>query len=329
MPGKNRRKRSRRDAERAARPRNSQPWLRRNISTIVVAAIFVLGLGLLTYPAFADYWNSFHQSRAILSYASEVSDMTPEEYAAIIAEAKEYNRALAETGVKWMLTDEERAEYESLLDYSGRGIMGYIVIDKIKVMLPLYHGTEESILQTSIGHIEGTSLPVGALTYDYDEKRVMDPEDGAHIALSGHRGLPSARLFTDLDKLIDGDTFTLNILNESYTYQVDQIRVVEPNDLSELQIVPGMDYCTLVTCTPYGINTHRLLVRGHRVANPQGDMPVVADALQIETMYVAPFIAVPIVVVLLVLMMIFTRRNRNSGERIIRRYYRRRKMEVE
>jgi sortase A len=170
----------------------------------------------------------------------------------------------------------------------------------------------ESILQTSIGHIEGTSFPVGAYSYDYEKGRVTDPSDGSHCVLSGHRGLPSAKLFSDLDKLVEGDTFNLNILGETYTYQVDQIRVVLPTDLSEIQIVEGKDYCTLVTCTPYGINTHRLLVRGHRVDNPQGDVAVVADAMIIDSVYVAPFIAAPIILIL-ILIVLFGNRKPKKG----------------
>ena len=194
------------------------------------------------------------------------------------------------------LSDEEKEAYESQLDIDGSGVMGYIKIDKIGVRLPIYHGTQESVLQTSIGHLEGSSLPVGG--------------ESAHCMLSGHRGLPSARLFTDIDKLSVGDTWTLNILDQTLTYEVDQIRVVLPTDLKFLEMEDGKDYCTLVTCTPYGVNTHRLLVRGHRVPNVQGNARVTADALQIEPAYVAPFIGIPIILILIVMLIIATRKKK-------------------
>ena len=276
----------------------NESWVKKNLSTILISAAFVVGLGLLIYPSFADYWNSFHQSRAIMSYSEVVSNMSSEDYEKEIKRALDYNADLSVEGINWQMSDEQKEEYNSVLNFTGNGTMGYIQIDKIKVTLPIYHGTNESILQTSIGHLEGTSLPVGASTYDYKEGKVMDRNDGSHCVLTGHRGLPSAKLFSNLDRLVEGDVFSLNILGETYSYQVDQIRVVEPTDLSELSIEPGMDYCTLVTCTPYGINTHRLLVRGHRVDNPQGDIAVIADAVIIDSVYVAPFIAAPIIIVL-------------------------------
>lgn len=270
-------------------------WLKKNLMTIILAAVFVIGLGLLLYPSVSDYWNSLHQSRAIMTYAEKVADMDQQEYEKLMDAAKLYNQRIAENGMKWTLNDEEKEEYEQQLNIAGTGNMGYIDIPKIDVKLPVYHGIDVKTLETSIGHMEGTSLPVGG--------------EGSHCVLSGHRGLPSARLFSDLDKLAEGDTFCLTILNETLTYEVDQIRVVEPTDLSELQIEEGKDYCTLVTCTPYGINTHRLLVRGHRVDNPQGEANVIADALQIDPIYIAPFVAVPILVLLFVLLMVMTHRN--------------------
>lgn len=291
-----------------------QSWIKKNWSTVLVVSAFVVGLGLLIYPSFADYWNSFHQTRAIMTYSEAVSNMSKEDYEKEINRAKKYNRDLVSEGMNWKMSDSEKENYNSTLNFTGSGIMGYIVIDKIKVTLPIYHGTNESILQTSIGHLEGTSLPVGAFSYDYDQGMVMDPNDGSHCILTGHRGLPSAKLFSDLDKLTEGDVFSLNILGETYSYQVDQIRVVEPTDMSELDIIPGMDYCTLVTCTPYGINTHRLLVRGHRTANPQGDLAIIADAVQIDSVYVAPFIAAPIIFVL-VLIVLFGNRKPKKGVR--------------
>ena len=241
-------------------------------------ALFFIGVGLLVYPSFSDYWNTFHQSRVIMKYADRVSNMNKDEYARLIKEANQYNQELQKTGIKWNMTDAEKASYNRYLDFESSGVMGYITIPKINVELPIYHGTSDSILQTSIGHIEGSSLPVGGL--------------GSHTILSGHRGLPSARLFTNLDQLAAGDTFTLTVLNETYTYEVDQIRIVEPTDLSSLQLEPGKDYCTLVTCTPYGVNTHRLFVRGHRVENVNGNAELVADAIQIRPIYITPFVII-------------------------------------
>ena len=249
-------------------------------------------LGLKKYPSVADWWNSFHQSRAVASYAQKVANMDTSEYERILAEAEAYNNNLAINGINWKMSKEELAVYEKELDITGTGIMGYITIPKIHVELPIYHGIDDAVLQIAIGHLSETSLPVGG--------------PSAHCVVSGHRGLPSAKLFTDIDKLVEGDTWTVNVLNKTLTYEVDQIRVVEPTDLSNLQIEQGKDYFTLVTCTPYGINTHRLLVRGHRVDNAQGEANVIADALQIEPVYIAPFLAIPFIVVLLIIMMVST-----------------------
>ncbi len=277
-------------------------------TSLIFVLVLVIGMGLLMYPSFSNYWNSFHQSRAIMDYTRDVANMTPKEYAELIASAQEYNRRLAETGNLWLPSERDTAAYEAELNFQGNGIMGFISIDKIRVTLPIYHGTSTAVLQTSIGHLEETSLPVGAASFNYKTQVVEDPEEGVHMVLSGHRGLPSAKLFSDLDKLVEGDTFAINILDETYTYQVDQIRVVEPADLSDILVEKGKDYCTLVTCTPYGINTHRLLVRGVRVANAQGIAKVVADALQMDQRVVALVIAVPILIILLIAMLIQTGR---------------------
>ena len=266
--------------------------------TIILVSVMLAGIGLLAYPSLADYWNSFHQSRAVMSYAEHVSDMNTEEYDRLLSEASVYNERFVENGLNWHLTEEEKAEYESVLNVDGSGIMGYIRIPKIDVMLPVYHGTEENVLQTSIGHLEGSSLPVGG--------------ENTHCLLSGHRGLPSARLFTDLDQLREGDTFTITVLNDTLTYEVDHIWIVEPEDLSHLTIEAGQDLCTLITCTPYGINTHRLLVRGHRIPNVDGGAMVVADAIQIRPVFIAPFLAIPILVLLLIWMLISISMNRRK-----------------
>ena len=276
--------------------------------TIILVGIMMAGIGLLAYPSLADYWNSFHQSRAVMTYAEHVADMQTDEYERFLNSAREYNSALAETGIKWGLTDEEKAAYNEELNIDGSGIMGYIKIQKIQVTLPLYHGTDEGILQTSIGHLEGSSLPVGG--------------EGTHCLLSGHRGLPSARLFTDLDQLREGDTFTMTVLNETLTYEVDHIWIVEPEDLSHLQIEEGKDLCTLITCTPYGINTHRLLVRGHRIENADGGAMVTADAIQIRPIFIAPFLAIPILILLLIWVLVTTSVNRGGNKDRKREYLR-------
>ena len=275
-------------------------WLKKKLPTILLVLVFLTGVALLLYPTFADWWNSFHQSRAVASYMDSVSELDTEQYDEILAAADAYNRELGETGIIWTLDEEQEKVYNDQLSINDSGIMGYIDIPKINVTLPIYHGIEEEVLQVAIGHIAGSSLPVGG--------------KNTHCIVSGHRGLPSARLFTDLDKLVDGDTFTMTVLNRTVTYQVDQIRIVEPTDLSDLQIEEGKDYCTLVTCTPYGINTHRLLVRGHRVANAQGDAPVIADAMQIETIYIAPFLAVPILIILVIGMFMVTGRQQRRNK---------------
>lgn len=264
-------------------------------STVILIAVFAVGLSLLLYPTVSDWWNSLHQTRAISSYIEAVADIDNETYAEIWSQAEAYNEALAQTGVNWTMSDEELEEYEGLLSVSSSGVMGYLEIPSIDVYLPIYHGTSSAVLQTGVGHLEGTSLPVGG--------------PSTHTVISGHRGLPSAKLLTDLDKLELGDTFVLHVLDETLTYEVDQILIVEPDDLSALTIEEGQDYCTLVTCTPYGINTHRLLVRGHRVDNlATPAVRVSADAVQIEPTVVAPIVAVPMLAILLTVLLVRTRR---------------------
>ena len=254
------------------------------VTSILLIVILLGGLGLLIYPTFSDYWNSFHQSRAIAGYAEAVADIDESDYAAMWQAAVDYNTALAKKGSRWTLTPEETKEYESILDVSGTGIIGYIEIPSIKVELPIYHGTDEAVLQIAIGHIAGSSFPVGG--------------ESTHCVLSGHRGLPSAKLFTNLDKLTEGDYFEIRVLNEKLTYEVDQILIVEPSDVSALGIEPGKDYCTLVTCTPYGVNTHRMLVRGHRIDNfnDANSIMATADAQLIDRNVVALCIGVPALV---------------------------------
>ena len=272
-----------------------------HLITILLVLIFLLGLSLLLYPAVSDYWNSKHQTRAIAVYSEEVSGLDEDQYQALWEAAAAYNASLLERDNAYLLTEEQKAAYEQLLNVSGLGIMGYIEIPSIDCSLPIYHGTEESVLQIAIGHLEWTSLPVGG--------------ESTHCVLSGHRGLPSAKLFTNLDKLQEGDVFLLRVLDEVLTYEVDQILIVEPQETGALRIVDGEDLCTLVTCTPYGINTHRLLVRGHRIENaPEARLVrVTADAVQIEPLLVAPIVALPMLLLLLILLLLPKRPKNDNG----------------
>ena len=261
-------------------------------STILLILILLIGLSLMLYPSFADWWNSFHSSRAIASYEEQVANIDDAQYEELWDAAQDYNQSLLHRPNDFILSDEQQEIYKSLLDIGGNGIMGYIEIPVIDVMLPIYHGTKESVLQIAVGHLDWTSLPVGGA--------------GSHCVLSGHRGLPSARLFTDLDKLKVGDVFMLHVLNEILTYEIDQILIVEPQDTDPLLIEPGKDLCTLITCTPYGINSHRMLVRGHRIESQEEpkDIRITADAVRIEPLMVAPIVAVPILLVLLIILLL-------------------------
>ena len=272
--------------------------MRKHASTMILILILVVGLSLMLYPSFSNWWNEAHQSRAIAAYSQEVSKLDENRYDELWQQAWEYNRSLVGRENVYLLDDSQKAEYERLLDVSGMGIMGYIEIPSINVSLPIYHGTEESVLQVAVGHLEWTSLPVGG--------------ESTHCVLSGHRGLPSAKLFTDLDRLVVGDRFRLGVLDQVLTYEVDQILIVEPQDTEALLIEEGKDLCTLVTCTPYGINTHRLLVRGHRVETEKDakNVRVTSDAIQIEPYLVAPVVAAPILLLLLLGLLIPRRRNK-------------------
>ena len=272
-----------------------------NHITILLVLILLVGLSLLLYPSVSDYWNSLHQTKAIAIYAEEVANLNQDQYDEIWAAAESYNAALINRDNAYLLSDAQKEEYERLLNVSGLGIMGYIEIPGIDCSLPIYHGTEESVLQIAVGHLEWSSLPVGG--------------ESTHCVLSGHRGLPSAKLFTNLDKLAEGDVFMLRVLDEVLTYKVDQVLIVEPHETDALHIVEGEDYCTLVTCTPYGINTHRLLVRGHRIENIEEAkvVRVTADAIQIEPLLVAPIVAIPILLLLLILLLLPKRPKTNHG----------------
>ena len=267
-----------------------------SISTIIAIVVLIAGVGLLAYPTFSDWWNSYHQSRAIASYVSAVQETDPEQIEKMLADAREYNKRLAVNGNRWNMSPAEKAEYESLLDLTGNGVMGIVQINSINVDYPIYHGMDESVLQVAIGHLEGSSLPVGGRN--------------THAVVSGHRGLPSARLFTDLDKLVEGDTFTITVLDQTVTYEVDQIRIVLPTDLSNLNIERGRDYCTLITCTPYGINTHRMLVRGHRVSNEIDADVITAEAVQIPRYIAIPAVGIPMLFLFLIGMLVYYRTRR-------------------
>ncbi|HIY17446.1 MAG TPA: class C sortase [Candidatus Intestinimonas stercorigallinarum] len=259
-------------------------------STVILIIVFLVGLSLLLYPSLSDYWNSFRQSRAIASYVESVSHLDNQEYQALLEEARAYNASLVGDKTRFSPTEEELAEYLTLLGSTGAAV-GYVEIPAIKLTLPIYLGTSETVLQVGVGTMEGSSLPIGG--------------ESTHAVLTGHRGLPSATLFTDLDRLVQGDMFHIHILNETCTYEVDQILIVEPAEMDALEIVEGEDYCTLVTCTPYGVNSHRMLVRGHRIETPEDAVfvQVSPDALQMDPLFIAPFVAVPILLVLLLFLL--------------------------
>lgn len=276
--------------------------MKKHLSTILLFAVLLIGLSLLLYPSFSDWWNSFHQSQAVTTYVEQVASIDDSEYDAIWNEAWEYNQSLLERPNHYLLSNEQTAHYQQLLNIGGNGIMGYIEVPKIGVTLPIYHGTDESVLQVAIGHLEWSSLPVGG--------------ESSHCVVSGHRGLPSAKLFTDLDKMEIGDTFLLYVLDEVLTYEVDQIRIVEPHETQELLITEGQDLCTLFTCTPYGINSHRILVRGHRIETVKeaNVLRVTADAMLIDPIFIAPVVAAPILLVLLIALFIPKKKKKQEDD---------------
>lgn len=248
------------------------------------------GLALVSYPTLSNAWNYRHVSRLKASYTESVAGLKEDDYSSMWLEAQDYNRRIRELNSQFIRTEELDEEYESLLDVSGTGIMGYVEIPRLNITLPIYHGTSDGVLQIATGHLEWSSLPVGGA--------------GTHSVISGHRGLPSAQLFTNLPDLEIGDVFYLRVLNEVLTYEVDQIVTVLPDDFSELRIESGKDYCTLVTCTPYAINTHRLLVRGHRIESEEQQIRqllVTAEAARIEPLIVAPVIMAPMLLLMLLI----------------------------
>lgn len=277
---------------------------KRNLSTLILILVFLVGLGILLYPSVSNWWNSRVQSRAIVNYDAVVSNMSREDYDAEFEKADAYNQALSKLSSPLMNYDQIEG-YEDILNVSGTGIMGYIEIPRINVKLPIYHGTSDAVLNVAVGHLEGTSLPVGG--------------ESTHCVLSAHRGLPSAKLFTNLDKLVDGDTFTITVLDRVLTYEVDQIRIVEPQEVNELDVVSGEDYLTLLTCTPYGINTHRLLVRGHRIDTEEEKRIIISnEAFELDSTMLAPVVAAPLLLILLIILLV-KYRNPKKKERRQRR----------
>ncbi len=268
---------------------------RSTISTVILILVFLIGLSVMLYPTVSDFLNSISQSRYISGYKNEVAELNQQEYDSILKAARDYNAGLLGNTARFEPTPEETLRYEHLLRVDEAGVMGYLEIPKIDVYLPMYHGVSESVLEVGIGHIEGSSLPIGGA--------------GTHTLLSGHRGLPSAKIFTDLDKLEIGDSFSIKVLNETMTYEIEEIQTVLPSEVEALAIAPSRDLCTLVTCTPYGVNSHRLLITGVRVdteivPGEKTKLHVVADAVQIDPIYVAPVMGAPILILIVVYMLI-------------------------
>ncbi len=276
--------------------------MKRKLTTVLFVLLFLIGLSLLLYPTISDRWNQFHQSKMIISHGENVDRLSKETCDDLISKAEKFNSDLRTFPDRWKLTEEEKKQYSEQLVCDATGIISCLEIPKINLNLPVYHGTGSGVLQEAIGHLEGTSLPIGG--------------EGTHCVLSGHRGLPSAKLFTNLDKLVEGDQFILYTLNDVLTYEVDQVRIVLPTDLSLLSIEDGKDYCTLFTCTPYGVNTHRLMVRGHRVETvSEKNLIITAEALQIDEITVALIIGVPILTIVFIIAMVRPRKKKISEMR--------------
>lgn len=271
--------------------------LKSQLPNIIFGLIFIVGVAIFLYPSISNYINTKHQSRVVASYDEALANLTTEDYSSYWKAAKEFNERLVKAQSSSFLTldGELKAKYYDTLDPTGTGVIGTIEIENIGVRLPIYHGTEETVLQMGIGHLEGSSFPTGTTS--------------THCILSGHRGLPSAKLFTDLDQMIVGDTFLLHILDQTFAYQVDNISIVLPEDTGGLGIVDGEEYVTLVTCTPYGVNTHRLLVRAKRVDyNEETKLIVPADATRYGTLMIAPFIGAPMLLIAFIVFMVMTRK---------------------
>lgn len=259
-----------------------------NKATLLAILMLLVGVGVMAYPTLSNWWNKLHSSQTISAYSRYVEEIDEQQASILFARAEEYNLHIPERKLLYAPSREEKKLYPTLLNLNESGIMGYIEIPKIDVYVPIYHGTDAQTLKKAIGHIEWSALPVGGL--------------GSHSVLSGHRGLPKAKLFTDLDKIQEGDEFVITVLNRKMTYKVDQIRIVLPSELSELQPIPNKDLCTLVTCTPYGVNTHRLLVRGVRIneeiMTPQ-EVHLRANAYRVPKYYALAAVLIPILFVAL------------------------------
>ena len=274
--------------------------MRKHISTIIAILVFITGLSLLLYPTVSNYWNSLHQSRVVANYSDSMAKLSKQDKQAEIDRAIEYNSGLINNGGRFNPSDSELSEYKSLLNADGTGMMGYITIPEIRCKLAIYHSVDDSVLQVGVGHLEGSSLPVGG--------------SSTHCVISGHRGLPSARLFTDIDRLEKGDLFYLHVYGKVLAYEVDKISVVEPEDYGPLEIEEGKDLCTLLTCTPYGINTQRLMVRGHRVVDGLYDESnITSDAARVDTLVVASCVGVVLLLVGIIVSKIWRLRGREKN----------------
>lgn len=263
--------------------------MKKNKTTIIMVLFFFIGLGVLLYPSISDFYNQKVQSKAIVDYESILNNISKEDYTSYFEKADNYNKKLLSMK-RPLLTYKNIKDYNQILNLNGNGMIGYLSIDKIKVELPIYHGTSSEVLSKTVGHLEGTSLPVGG--------------SGTHSVLSAHRGLPSFKLFTDLDKLELGDTFVINVLDQTLTYQIDKITIVKPNQVNDLKIEKDKDYVTLLTCTPYGINTHRLLVRGVRIENINNKkLFVTTEGFKISKLVVMPLVAIPLILILLLIVL--------------------------
>lgn len=281
-------------------PAAAKLLLRRRIIMGLLSFLLLVGVILLLYPTVSGLWNAYHQTKAVVSYVEQTEAMDEETRKALWEDAKAYNEALAKKETQsWTLTDEEREVYEKQLSVDIKGTMGYIEIPCINTLLPIYHGISEAVLQEGVGHIEGSSLPVGGV--------------GSHTVVSGHRGLPSARLFTELDRVKLDDVFYLHVLGETMAYKVDQILTVEPHEMEELKIQLGKDYCTLVTCTPYGINSHRLLVRGHRIDLAEAEAAVPTEEPRVNyAVFILASIGAQLVLLAVVVRMLRKNRRRKN-----------------
>lgn len=277
--------------------------MKKHISTILLLLVLLVGLSLVLYPSVSNWWNESRSSKVISDYSDLVAELEDEDYEEMWQAAIDYNASRVGAPNPYLLTPEQKQAYRDVLNLGGKGVMGYIEIPSIDVSLPVYHTVNEDILQVAVGHLEWSDLPVGG--------------EGTHCVLSGHRGLPSAKLFTDLDDLRVGDTFMLRVLDGLLTYEVDQILIVNPNEVDDLRQVPGQDLCTLVTCTPYGVNTHRLLVRGHRIENTPEALAVriTANAVPLDPFIVAVIVAVPMMLIAVTILIIGSNRAQKRRRR--------------